>query len=148
MMTAPSPDAAATPAGCTAMRVRKLARRVTQVYDEALGAHGITIGQFGILANLRRSRPIGIAALAERLSSDASTLSRLLRPLQAAGLVSVTADPDDRRAKALRLTDAGATKLRAAEAGWQAAQTRIAGRLGAPRLGALHFLLDDSLAHL
>jgi DNA-binding MarR family transcriptional regulator len=136
------------PDSCHALRVRKLARRVTQLYDEALAPYGLTIGQMGILANLRRSRGIGIAALADRLGSDASTLSRLLKPLANAGLISIEADPDDRRAKLLRLTDTGATKKRAAAAGWQVAQARIGAQLGESRLSALRFILDDSFNRL
>jgi DNA-binding MarR family transcriptional regulator len=128
--------------------VRKLARRITQIYDDALAPHGLTIGQFGTLVSLRRSRPIGIARLAEHLSTDASTLSRLLKPLASAGLVSIAPDPDDRRAKALRLTDAGADKAHAAKAGWDAAQAQVAAQLGHERLGALTFIIDDAFDHL
>jgi DNA-binding MarR family transcriptional regulator len=133
---------------CTAARVRKLARRITQIYDDALAPHGLTIGQFGTLVSLRRSRSIGIARLAEVLSADASTLSRLLKPLAAAGFVSILPDLDDRRAKALRLTDAGAAKAHAAKAGWEAAQAQVAAQLGRDRLGALQFIVDDAFDRL
>ena len=61
---------------CTAMIARRFARRVTAIYDDALAVHRLTIGQFGILAHLRRSVPGGVGALAVRLSSDASTMHR------------------------------------------------------------------------
>jgi DNA-binding MarR family transcriptional regulator len=134
----PAPDL------CNAMVARRFARKVTQVYDDALGAHGLTIGQFGILGNLRRSTPIGVGALAERLSSDASTLSRLLKPLAAAGLISIERNADDGRAKAIRLTDAGRERVLAAKDAWTAAQGEIATRLGSERLAALRFILNDA----
>lgn len=138
-----------TPADpCNAMLARRFARRVTAVYDEALSAHGLTVGQFGILGNLRRREPVGIAALAERLSSDASTLSRLLKPLAVAGLISIERDADDGRAKAIRLTDAGLDRARAAKAAWLAAQATITDRLGAERVAALRFILNDAYALL
>ncbi len=133
---------------CTALKLRRVARRVTQIYDEALAPHGLTVGQLGILAGLRRAQGVGIGALAERLSTDASTLSRLVRPLERMELLSVEPDPDDRRAKLLRLTDAGATRLRAAASGWQHAQAQIRETLGEPRLAALRYILDDSFDHL
>lgn len=34
---------------CTALKLRRVARRVTQIYDEALASHGLTVGQLGIL---------------------------------------------------------------------------------------------------
>lgn len=133
---------------CMAMRVRRLTRRVTQLYDEALAPHGLTVGQLGILAALKRRQAIGIGALAERLSSDASTVSRLLRPLEAAGLLSLGPDPDDGRAKAVRLTDDGAARLRAAAPAWAGAQAAMADKLGPSRLAALRFMLDDAFDHL
>lgn len=132
------------PPQCTATVARRFARRVSQLYDDALAAHGLTIGQFGILANLRRREPVGVAALAERISSDASTLSRLLKPLAGTGLISIERDPNDGRGKAIRLTDAGRDRVHAARTAWDAAQSTIAERLGDERLAAVRFILNDS----
>ena len=133
---------------CTNMRVRKLARRINALYEEALEPAGITIGQFSLLAQLRRSRAIAIGALAELLGSDASTVSRLLRPLERDGLIAIAADAADRRAKAVRLTDAGAERIRAARPLWEAAQASLEVQLGAERHAALRFLLDDAYSAL
>jgi DNA-binding MarR family transcriptional regulator len=138
----PGPDA------CTAAKVRRLARRVTQVYDDALAPYGLTIGQMGLLASLRRREGIGVGALAERLSADASTVSRLLRPLEAAGYLRIDPDPNDARAKQVRLTDPGHAIRREASTGWLAAQAHMQAALGPGRLEALRFLLDDAHAHL
>jgi DNA-binding MarR family transcriptional regulator len=136
------------PENCTAAKVRRLARKVSQIYDEALAPYGLTIGQMGLLASLRRREGVGVRALAERLSADASTVSRLLKPLEAAGYLRIDADPDDGRAKQVRLTDAGHAVRREASAGWQAAQDSVKAALGPGRLDALRFLLDDAHAHL
>lgn len=133
---------------CTAAKVRRLARRISQIYDEALAPHGVTVGQFGLLSSLSRHNGIGVGGLADRLAADASTVSRLLRPLKSAGLIVIDADPDDGRARAIRLTDAGAEKRRAARAGWNAAQAQVAASLGDGRLAALRFMLDDAHRHL
>lgn len=150
-LTAPSPLAGLGPDGlepCTALMVRRLARRITQIYDEALTPYGLTVGQVGLLAALRRRRGIGIGALAGHLSADASTVSRLLRPLESAGLLRLEADPEDRRGKLVWLTDAGFETRGRAIAGWGAAQAQVRDQLGAGRLSALRFLLDDAHAHL
>lgn len=138
----------AAPAPCTAMIARRFARRVTALYDDALDAHGLTIGQFGILANLRRSEAIGVAALADRLSSDASTCSRLLKPLAAAGLLTIERDSADGRAKAIRLTDTGRARVVAAQPAWIAAQAKVVDRLGEERLAALRFIINDAYPRL
>ncbi len=133
---------------CTAMKVRRLARRVTQIYDEALAPFGLTIGQMGLLAALRRREGIAVGALAERLSADASTVSRLLKPLTLAGLVKLVADPADGRARLVQLTDAGADRRGVATPGWEQAQDRVRAALGDGRLATLHFILDDAHSHL
>lgn len=145
----PSPEPGPPGIGqCTAAKVRRLARKVTQIYDEALAPHGLTVGQIGLLANLSRRKGIGVGALAERLSADASTVSRLLKPLAAAGYLDLDTDPDDGRAKLVRLTDAGHAQRAAAAQGWMAAQDRVRDRLGEGRLAALRFILDDAYAQL
>lgn len=148
-MNAPTPEAGKGGIqDCTAGKVRRLARRISQIYDEALAPHGLTVGQIGLLASLRRREGIGVGALAERLSADASTVSRLLKPLEAAGYLVLDPDPDDGRAKRVRLTDAGAEKRRAAAAGWSAAQDKVRQALGEGRLATLRFILDDAHSHL
>lgn len=144
-------SAAATPFGpeaCTAMKVRRLARRVTQIYDAALAPHGLTIGQMGLLAALRRREGVSITTLADRLSVDASTLSRLLRPLLSAGLIVLESDPDDARVRRVRLTESGFDRRAAATPAWAAAQESLDASLGAGRVAALRFLLDDAHDHL
>ncbi len=133
---------------CTAAKVRRLSRRITQIYDEALAPHGLTIGQMGLLATLRRREGIGVGTLAERLSADASTVSRLLKPLLAAGLIAIDPDPADRRAKQVRLTQAGHARRAAAAVGWAAAQAQVQQTLGEGRLAALRFIVDDAHALL
>ena len=129
---------------CTAAKVRRLSRRVSQIYDEALAAHGMTVGQYGLLACLSRRRGTAIGALAGMLAADASTVSRLVRPLEAAGLISIRTSAEDKRSKLVWLSDEGHRRRSAAQAGWQAAQGRIAALLGDSRLAALRFMLDEA----
>ena len=117
------------PGNYTAAKVRRLARKVTQIYDDALAPYGLTIGQMGLLAALRRPDGVSISALADRLSADASTVSHLLKPLLSMGYLTLEADPEDRRVKLLRLTQAGHERRRAAAAGWNEAQASMPWRL-------------------
>jgi DNA-binding MarR family transcriptional regulator len=133
---------------CTAAKVRRLSRRVSQIYDEALAAHGLTIGQYGLLACLSRRRGTAIGALAGMLAADASTVSRLVRPLASAGLISIRGSTEDKRSKLVWLSDDGHRCRSAAQTGWQAAQDRIAGLMGDGRLAALRFMLDEAHARL
>ncbi len=130
------------------MKVRRLARRVTQIYDDALAPHGLTVGQLGLLAQLKRRDGLAIGALADRLSADASTVSRLLKPLLSSGFVVFAVNPEDRRSRLVVLTDAGADKRRVAVPAWQGAQDMVRNQLGDGRLATLRFILDEAHSHL
>src|SRR5438046_7461249 len=111
-----APKEVTTPASfaCTCLRLRKDARRITQVYDGYVEPFGLTITQFGLLAHLRVLDGISVGALAEKLVMDPTTLTRNLRPLEREGLVRLERDPADRRSRTLHLTDQGRETLRAA----------------------------------
>jgi len=58
--------------------------------------------------------PLRLTALAECALLDASTVSRHVRALEAAGHLARTGDPDDRRASRIAVTDSGEALLREA----------------------------------
>jgi DNA-binding MarR family transcriptional regulator len=86
--------------------------------SEGLAAIGLTHMQFTLLAGVgwlaRHGDAPTQAALAAHCQIDAMTVSQVVRKLEAKGLVSRTGHPDDTRAKALRLTEAGMAALKAA----------------------------------
>ena len=133
---------------CTGMRVRKLARKVSQIYDAALAGSGLSIGQFGVLGHVVNGRGASGGTLAERLVMDRSSLSRALGPLIRAGLVEMGTREGDRRVKVVRATDAGRAAFAAAEPGWRAGQQQVAQALGSERRAQLHAVLDDTLTRL
>ncbi len=145
MSTRPADPA---PAGCTAMRLRRTARRVTQIYERHLEPYGLTAAQFGLLAQLRAHAGVSIGALAELMFMDATTLSRNLRPLERRALVAFSRDARDRRARRLKLTDEGRALLKSAAAGWAAAQRQVEARLGVAGAHALNATLDAALERL
>jgi DNA-binding MarR family transcriptional regulator len=70
---------------------------------------------------------------------DRTTLGRNVLPLEREGLIEIVPGGTDQRSKELRLTDAGAARLRAARKGWTEAQTRFEesfGRRRAPAVSA------------
>jgi MarR family transcriptional regulator, transcriptional regulator for hemolysin len=66
---------------------------------------GLTRAQAAVLANLARQEGINQVSLAQILELEPITLARLLDRLQAAGLIERRADPKDRRAHLLYLTE-------------------------------------------
>jgi len=113
---------------CACASLRRAARAVTQLYDAALQGSGLRITQFTLLQALQRMGPSPQAALVERLSLDATTLSRTLRPLARAGWIRTTRGRD-RRQVLWSLTPAGRRRLARARAPWERAQVRLRVRL-------------------
>lgn len=133
---------------CICARVRRTARRVSQIYDRHLEPHGLTIGQFGVLAQVRTGEPPSIGELAARMVMDPTTLTRTIRPLQQRGLVALAPDAADRRTRRLALTAAGLAALRLARPGWAAAQDEVRLALGEEASAALVARLDETLSRL
>jgi DNA-binding MarR family transcriptional regulator len=123
-----------TPCNCAA--IRQAARRVTRLYDQALAPMGLRITQYPILSWLSAAGPMTVHVLAERLVLDRATLGHNLRPLEAAGLVTVAAG-DDRRSRVVTLTEAGRSKLREARPAWRKAQRTFEAAFGPDDSAAL-----------
>jgi len=134
-------DARLKPEVCNCLALRQASRHVTQFYDQLLASSGLRTTQFSILIRLKRAGPMTINALAKALVMDRTTLGRNILPLEREGLIDVVPGRADRRSKVLRLTKAGAARLRAARAGWTQAQTRFAAAFGGRRAAGLRALL-------
>ncbi|MBL8583490.1 MAG: MarR family transcriptional regulator [Rhizobiaceae bacterium] len=89
--------------------VNDVARMVRAEVDRrtAEAGLGLTQGEGRALIHAKRAGPVRQNLLAERLGVEAMTLSGTLDRLEAKGLVERRADPADRRAKLVHLTDAG-----------------------------------------
>jgi DNA-binding MarR family transcriptional regulator len=136
-------------AGCTCRRLRRMARLVTQLYDEALSAHDLTIAQFGLMTTIaehraRQAKDISIGALANVVGLDPTTLNRNLSKLQRDKLAEVRPDDKDRRVRAVALTPAGRQRLKNAAPAWRAAQADLEERLGRDTAVELNDTLDRS----
>ena len=112
----------------------------------ALAESGLRTTQFAILSRLQRSGPMPINTLAAALVMDRTTLGRNILPLERDGLIEIGASPKDRRRREVRLTAAGAARLRAARRGWAVAQQRFDEVFGAERAAALRDLLREVTA--
>jgi DNA-binding MarR family transcriptional regulator len=124
------------------LALRQASRHVTQFYDQSLASSGLRTTQFSILIRLRLAGPMTINALAKALVMDRTTLGRNILPLEREGLIDVVSGRADRRSKVLRLTKAGAARLRAARAGWTQAQAKFEAAFGGRRAAGLRALLQ------
>ena len=130
----------------SAILLQRTTRRVTKMYDRALGAVGLTANQFGLLASLVAMSARGLdgpsmGLVAERMGMDPTTLNRNSKRLQTYGLISVTNSHPDKRVRTVRITDAGTAKFMEALPIWRQAQAQLDQALGIEARLALHALL-------
>ncbi len=138
---------------CTCSRLRRAGRRVTQLYDLALGPAGLTIGQFGLLAYLattgaKQAGGVAIGVLADARGMDPTTLTRNLKPLLTEGWITEGRNPADRRVRTVAITPAGRKKYLVAAPLWQQAEEQLGTMLGPETLAALNALLEVSIAKI
>ena len=83
-------------------------RAMTARYRIALTPLGLTYPQYLVMLLLWEDGPCSVGAIGQRLSLDSSTLSPLLKRLQALGLVTRTRSTTDERLMIIDLTEQGA----------------------------------------
>jgi DNA-binding MarR family transcriptional regulator len=139
-----SAETIAKPQGCSNFKLRQLMRRVSQRYDVELGKIGLKTTQYSMLTHVARMGPIRPGELARAMAIDASTLTRNLKPLVAAGWITIGAGTDA-RSHTVTITDAGRDKRNEGKRHWRAAQEGLNRILGVDKVLALHALIDSSL---
>jgi DNA-binding MarR family transcriptional regulator len=137
----------AMPQGCTHLQLRKLARRVSQHYDQQMAVIGLKTTQYSLLSHVVKLGPLRPSDLALALGMEPSTLTRNLRPLMAEGWVVLGAGSDG-RSRLVSATPAGRAKRDEAKKSWKGAQTSLNQTLGVARVVALHTMIEDCLTLL
>jgi DNA-binding MarR family transcriptional regulator len=126
-------DARSAIEACAGWNARLAARRITQFLEKKMEGSGLSIAQFGLMAQIAAAEDDTLGALALRTGLDQSTLSRNLRSLERDGLVEIAASGNDLRRRAVWLTEKGARDLETALVFWREAHGALAG-LMAPEL--------------
>lgn len=91
-------------------RISRLAVLLLERLEPVFAAHGLSGGEFDVLAALRRAgRPYRLtpSELSRGLIVTSGGLTRRLHALEALGLIRRTPDPDDRRSTPVVLTPSG-----------------------------------------
>lgn len=121
---------------CVCFNLRKTARLLSQVYDQALKPTGLKVTQFSLMMAVAGQDNITIGKLARPLGMDRTTLSRNARLLEKKGMI-VIGEGEDRREQILSLTEKGAGMLREALPIWEGVQRRLTENMGENRLNNL-----------
>lgn len=118
-------DARTALESCAGWNARLAARRITQFLESRLEGSGVSLAQFGLMAEIAAAADDTITALAARMGLDQSTLSRTLRTVEADGLVEIAVADSDQRRKLVWLTEKGARRLETALAAWRQAHLEL-----------------------
>ncbi len=126
---------------CCCTLLRKAARRLTSIYDDALAPVGVNIAQFSLLRNVERCEPMSFTELGRRIHLDRSTVGRNVKVLVKSGLIALSKGKDQREAM-LVLTDKGRRVLADGAPLWEAVQSKVERVLGSNGLKELQALLE------
>lgn len=132
---------------CICLGLRRAARTVTRYYDEALRSCNLKATQFSLLAVLFNGGRTPFSELMARLSTDQTTLTRNLKPLERRGLIRVTPGAD-RRTREILLTKAGKNLFRRADISWRKAQEHATSLIGADKWKGIQAQLDRLISDL
>ncbi|MFJ3487657.1 MarR family winged helix-turn-helix transcriptional regulator [Pseudomonas sp. NPDC090202] len=116
---------------CHVTHLRKATRRITLLYDALLAPTGLRSTQRGILMQVARCQVASMSELAAALMIDRSALAQNLKPLEREGWLNISVDPQDKRSRLVRLTQAGMNKLLESQPLWEQAQASFENGYGA-----------------
>ena len=133
---------------CTNTALRLAARRLGQLYDEALAPLDLKATQLALIAEIDKlmgadQQGPALQDLANRLAIQLSALTHALRPLVRDGLVELRQDAKDRRTKHGVLTPLGKTRLSEALVRGAAENDRVEAALGPASAANLRALADQ-----
>jgi DNA-binding MarR family transcriptional regulator len=133
---------------CTNTALRLAARRLGQLYDEALAPLDLKATQLALIAEIAKltgtdQQGPTLQDLAARLAIQLSALTHALRPLVRDGLVELRQDAQDRRTKHGVLTPLGKARLSEAVVRWAATNDQVEAVLGPVSAANLRALADQ-----
>lgn len=138
------PDLDVSPMGIIG-RLHRLARALDAELSPVFAAAGLRDGDFDVLAALRRSGApyeLSPGELGRATMVTSGATSKRLDRLEASGLVARGPDPDDARARRVRLTDLGLTTVDRLVTEHVANEHRLVGGLDPGERDALAALLE------
>ncbi len=129
---------------CALANLRKAARIITQLYDEALRPVGLTATQFTLLSVIAVNQSATINELAAKLVMDRTTVARDLKPLERDEIVVVNVGEHDQRTRQVTLTAKGQQLLMEGAPLRQEVQNRVEDTLGKDQFQTLLTLLAST----
>lgn len=114
---------------CLCLATQRAARRLARRFDRLFAPLGLTNGQFSLMVALSGGWKPRLGELAEFLAMDATTMTAAIKTLQKQGLVLLTRDEKDARARRPGLTEAGRSVVAKAAPLWRGEHARVQAEL-------------------
>lgn len=114
---------------CTCSELRKAARAITLLYDNAFKSSGLLSTQFGVLQVLCEVDTIQITDLAGKLGMDRTTLTRNLSVLERDGFIKIS-QGKDHRTRLITATQKGHIAVSETILMWNEIQCKVKQKLG------------------
>ena len=114
---------------CMCASLRRAARALTHLYEQALRPLGLRATQFTVLQALQLAGEVSQGELGQMLVMDSTSLTRTLEIMRRRGWI-VKRPGKDQRERRLSLSPAGRERLRSATPAWEKAQARLRQQLG------------------
>jgi DNA-binding MarR family transcriptional regulator len=114
---------------CTCGELRKAARAITLLYDNAFKSTGLLSTQFNVLQAIYNSDSIRISDLANKLGMDRTTLTRNLSVLERQGFIGIS-QGKDHRTRFVTVTQKGCNAVAKTILLWNQVQHKVKQEMG------------------
>ena len=114
---------------CTCGELRKAARAITLLYDNAFKSSGLLSTQLGVLDAICKADSIKISDLAEKQGMDRTTLTRNLSVLEREGYIRISTG-NDHRTRIVVITNKGRNAVARAIPLWNDVQRTVKQQMG------------------
>jgi DNA-binding MarR family transcriptional regulator len=138
---------------CTCGELRKAARAITLLYDNAFKSSGLLSTQFNVLQAIYNIDSIRISDLANKLGMDRTTLTRNLSVLERQGFIKIS-QGKDHRARIVTTTQKGRNSVTKTISLWNEVQRKVKDQMGESawrelmqNLGQLLRVTDQLITH-
>lgn len=138
---------------CTCGELRKAARAITLLYDNAFKSSGLLSTQFNVLQAIYNIDSMRISDLANKLGMDRTTLTRNLSVLERQGFIKIS-QGKDHRARIVTTTQKGRNSVTKTISLWNEVQRKVKDQMGESawrelmqNLGQLLRVTDQLITH-
>jgi len=123
--------------------IRKTWIQISKMYNELVSVQGLTTSVGMALLNIDIKDGIRSTALGPKMGMESTSLSRVLKSMEAQGLIHKVSDPNDKRSVVLKLTKAGIEKRNVARSVVLKFNQSIAAEIGNERTKEFLKTMED-----